>query len=61
MTLSGRAVFSQAWQEMERLANAFSVLELDADDDDQARATTSSTSLAKEGTTSSGSFPPIFM
>ncbi|KAF3455212.1 hypothetical protein FNV43_RR05660 [Rhamnella rubrinervis] len=39
---------------MERLANAFSVLELDADDDDQARATTSDISLAKEAAASSG-------
>ena len=59
MTLPGEQC-SKGKQEMERLENAFSVLELDADDDDQARATTSNTSLAEEGSTSAGSFPPHF-
>ncbi|XP_015873331.2 oligoribonuclease isoform X2 [Ziziphus jujuba] len=38
---------------MERLVNAFSVLELDAEDDDQTRAN-SNASMAKEGTSRSG-------
>ncbi|XP_062082363.1 oligoribonuclease isoform X2 [Humulus lupulus] len=39
---------------MERLVNAFSVLELDAEDDDQARAEASDAPEPKDGATSSG-------
>ena len=41
---------------MESLANAFSVLILDAEDNDQARATVSDASNPVEGTTTSGYF-----